>query len=619
MCGIAGIINFKGNKIKQSDIDSMLDVMKYRGPDDRDIFIKDNIGLGHLRLSIIDLTKGGHQPMFDKTEQKLIVYNGEIYNYLELKKELENLGHRFSTKSDTEVILASYNQWGEDCVKRFNGMWSFVIFNIKNKKIFASRDRFGVKPFFYYCDNRQFVFASEIKAILRVLPRNFREVNHSFLYKFLDKGIPFGNQETVFVGIKFLPPGHNLFLNDDGKIKIEKHWDFDLDKFRKKYDYKNPKETLKELLEDAIRLRMRSDVPVGVCLSGGIDSSIIVSVLSKKLGYKINTFSTIYRFSEYPDYSEEEYIKAVVRDCGTIPHYVYPRPDKFFEILDKIVWHHDEPVQMPGTYSHWHVMSLAKDKVIVLLDGQGADEIFAGYPYYLPYYLADLLKAGLFERFISERKRMLGETGVDYGWKDIARNFLPDGFFRIKYNLFPKKRRQDELLSDDFLKYKSELELKVPDRFKDYLSRELYRTFTTTNLPMLLNYEDRISMAFSLESRVPFLDYRIVEFGFGLSYKEKINGSNKTILREAFRDLLPQKINQRKDKRGFPTPTEHWFRKELKDKIWEIIDSPEFIRHNIFNKERVADYFKKHLTGENNERMLWRILTTESWLRQYFN
>lgn len=616
MCGIAGFIKLKENKnSRHPDLTRMLEVMKYRGPNDRGIYKDKQVSLGNLRLSILDLSSAGHQPMEINNSSLIITHNGEIYNYLELRKELQEKGYKFQTNTDTEVIVKSYQEWGEKCVEKFNGMWSFVIWDKKNKKIFASRDRFGIKPFHYYKDNNLLVFGSEIKAILEFL-KDKKEINYSYLYNFIDRQVPYGNDGTVFKHIKVLLPGHNLIVDlNKPKIEIKNYWKVLPNKFKKKYNYSNSVKTFRELLIDSVKLRLRSDVPVGICLSGGIDSSIITCIITKILGQEVKTFSSIY---DQPGYGEKEFIDQVNKECNTKPSLIYPNADNFFEVLKSLIQHHDKPVRMPGPYSQWYVFKCAAEKVIVTLDGQGGDELLAGYPYYYPHYLADLIKSLSFKRYLNTVKDLKKELKEDY-FKDTLKVLFPF-LTKIKHLFKERPRWQDQVLKDDFIKkYKFSEVNNEPKIFSSYLNQELYKTFVRTNLPMLLDNEDRISMSFSLEARVPLLDYRLVEFCFGLNYKQKMNGyTTKYILREAFKDILPKKVYERKDKKGFPTPLEHWFRKELKEDLERLFNSKEINKHNILDGKKVRDIFSKHLAGQDHSRILWRVLVIYFWLKEYF-
>ncbi len=594
----------------------MLDTMKYRGPNDRGIFLEGNVGLGHLRLSILDLSSAGHQPMANDGGSLTIIYNGEIYNYIEIKEELQQKNYSFKTNTDTEVILAAYKEWGENCVERFNGMWAFALWDKPNKKLFISRDRFGVKPLFYYLDKDIFIFGSEIKSLLALGLE--KEINKPFLYNFISREVSYGCHETVFKNINFLLPAHNLTLDLKGepKIEIKRHWNFSPIQFQAKYDYSKPAATFRDLLIDAVKLRLRSDVPVGVCLSGGIDSSVITCIIAKILGQQINTFSSVYNINGY---SEKEFIDTVNETCQTQANFIYPDADNFFETLKVLISHHDKPLRMPGAYSQYFVFKRAAKNVTVTLDGQGSDELLAGYNYYYASYLADLIKDFSLVEYLKTKKEIKNSLGVDY-CRDSLKIIFP--WLKGVKNLFREKKAwQDNILTDDFIKkYGATKIAKEPRVFKSYLNQELYRTFVTTNLPMLLDNEDRISMSFSLEARVPFLDYRLVEFCFGLDYRQKMNCyTTKYILREAFRDVLPKKVYERKDKKGFPTPLEHWFRKELKQALGELFASKDFGSFEILDANKVRNLFEKHLSGQDNSRLLWRALTIHFWLREYFN
>lgn len=618
MCGIAGIINFNQQAVGKKEIDRMLDTMRYRGPNDRGVFLTGSIGLGHLRLSILDLSQAGHQPMESSDCSLAITYNGEIYNYIEIKRELENKGYGFRTGTDTEVILAAYREWGEKCVEKFNGMWAFAIFDKRKSRIFLSRDHFGIKPLFYHLDKNVFFFGSEIKAVLQVLGK--QEINKPFLYNFISRDVPYGSNETVFKGINLLLPAHNfsIELNKKPKIKIERYWDFNPNIFKGRYDYTDPVETFRELLVDSVKLRLRSDVPVGVCLSGGVDSSVITCIISKILKQEIETFSSIY---EEEGYNEKEFIDEVNKECGTRPNLIYPGPGNFFEILKELVHHHDKPVRMPGTYSQWHVLQCAARKVIVTLDGQGADELLAGYKDYIPYYLTDLLKNLRFGRYFDDVKELGKNLPSDYR-KSIMKILWPF-LSRIKRSLSDSETWQDKILANDFIKEcrqdAERIRIDPPNVFRSYLNQELYRTFATTNLPMLLDNEDRISMAYSLEARVPFLDHRLVEFSFGLDYDWKIrNGATKFIMRESFKDILPEKIYNRKDKKGFPTPLEHWFRENLREEMENLFNSDEYSIHEILDPAKARNLLAGHVSGKDYSRILWRALTIHFWLKEYF-
>ncbi len=387
MCGICGQINFNGAEVAESQLRSMMQAMKHRGPDDEGIFTDGSIGLGFVRLSILDLSQAGHQPMYSQDDRYVIVYNGEIFNYIELREELEPKGYSFRTRSDTEVLLAAYKEWGEECLDRFNGMWAFVIYDRIEKSIFASRDRYGIKPFYYYLCNEYIVFASEIQPLLKVIGIK-PSANERAVFDFLVFNRTDQYGDTLFKGIKKLKHGCNLKIDKSGFREYE--W-YNLRQHVEQTDQFSSPEEFRDLLSNAIGLRLRSDVPVGVCLSGGLDSSSIVSILIND--YKktdINTFSAVYRKGQTGD--ETEYINLFKDD---LPNMFFTMPDaqSLMADLADYIRLHSEPVSDTGVYAQYKVMELAAGKVIVTLDGQGADEMMAGYHYFFGSYFKELLRS----------------------------------------------------------------------------------------------------------------------------------------------------------------------------------------------------------------------------------
>lgn len=629
MCGIAGIINLNNNPVEKSNLQKMIDILRHRGPDGDGVFIDKNIGLAHVRLSIIDLSDMAHQPMSYENENYWIIHNGEVYNYIELRQELEKHGFKFKSTSDTEIILASYIKWGENCVNKFNGMWAFVIYDKKNKKIFASRDRFGVKPFYYYKDNATFVFASEIKAILQVMP-SLKSAHYPYLYHFLNTGALDDADETFYENIKQLPPAHSLTLQENN-FKIYRYWDY-YEKTKENYDYKNPEETFLELLKDSIKLRFRSDVPVGTCLSGGLDSSAIVTLSSKINENPIYTFSSIY---EDKDCNESHYIDIVNKFNKTVPHYVYPQAQDFMHILDKIIYYQDEPSAGPGLYSQWHVMLIAQDHVKVLLDGQGADELLGGYFYFFEHYFSAVKKDKNKNGILATAKRILEEypkvkelTNMNFcgGQTEILREVLIPRFFNNLFRM-PKIKfigsKGKSFMHPDFIASagQSPVNRNITRKFDNDLENASYAALANTSIPALLHYEDRNSMAFSMESRVPFLDYRLVEFCIGLPYDQKINAdTTKVIMRKALKGILPDEITYRRDKKGYPTPFARWLREDIKNDVSDILFSEKAKARKIFDIEEIEKQFKKHLSGEADVSwQIWRWLTTELWFRKFID
>lgn len=618
MCGIAGIA---GKVSAESDLGRMLDASPWRGPDDRGVFHEGSVSLGQLRLSIIDCTDAGHQPMPSHDGRYVITFNGEIFNYIELRAELQRMGHSFKTTGDTEVILEAYRAWGEACVEHMNGMWAFALYDRTDKTLFCARDRFGVKPFFYRQLGDQLHIGSEMKNLLAIQKS---EPDFQYLYHFFDRKTPLGCDRTVFKDIRHLRPGHTLTWKN-GAVSIRRYWQYDPAKAESTYDYSDPARTFRELFLDSVKLRLRSDVPVGICLSGGIDSSAI-AVAVKHLGVRPHTFSSVY--SE-PGYSEIQYIDAVNAAVGAESHMITPRAEDFFAVMEKIVAHHDEPVRMPGVYSHWHVMECAAPHVTVLLDGQGADEVVGGYDEYFASYIASLIRNVATLQSPAKALGMIRETlaalprekGLSSG--QILREALVKAIPGVLSLVGPTgkeaifapnfKAAYGQPIGDDHA------ELAMLKNGRSILDREMYKSFRETNLPMLLRYEDRNSMAFSLEARTPFLDYRIVDFASALPLEWRIRGATtKVVVREALKDLLPEIVLNRKDKKGFPTPAAQWFKGPLAEELRKRLLGGVLADGKIVSMSAVQTMLDEHLAGKrSHERSLFRLFTLDTWLRQH--
>lgn len=621
MCGIAGIIGLD-SKVAEPLVSEMLRSMSYRGPDDTGLWSDGNlITFGHLRLSIIDLSPAGHQPMHSHDSRFVLTFNGEIFNYIELRHELKNLGCTFSTETDSEVIMEAYRIWGSECVSRFNGMWAFALYDKQKKTFFASRDRFGVKPFYYSWNGSKLRFASEMKALLH---NGKGAPDWKYFYHFFDRRTPLGCDQTVFEGILHLRPSHSMTIQD-GIMTVTRYWvpnpARSLAHLATEDDIKT---AFRELLTDAVRLRLRSDVPIGVCLSGGIDSSTIAMIIAS-LGVKPETFSTVYH---EPKYTEERFIDLVNTATDATSYKLTPKSSDFFPVLEKIVSHHDEPVRMPGVFSHWNVMQCAESHVTVLIDGQGADEILGGYKEFYPSYVQSLLTDMLLCRRPIEAMHHLQacSQGLQEHFgafqpalKEALARMLP----RTLRSAIGAKRRKNILFTEQFLEehgsvvHDDALEKALLGKFSSALDREMYRMFIETNLPMLLRYEDRNSMAFSLEARVPFLDYRIVEFAQSVDYRMKMRGyTTKWLLREAFKDMLPHDVYARTDKKGFPTPTSDWFAGPLNTEVRRrLLDSPMYDLR-IIDRTAVLRMLDDHSSGKADyDREIFRLLSLDIWLR----
>jgi asparagine synthase (glutamine-hydrolysing) len=610
MCGICGIIRFDNKKAEETSLRKMMARMKYRGPDDEGIFLDNSIGLGFVRLSILDLTEAGHQPMNDETGRYTIVFNGEIYNYIELREELKKEGITFKTNSDTEVLLKSYIHYGESCLDKLNGMFAFVIYDKMTGDIIAVRDRFGVKPFYYYKDDNTFIFASEIPPILEVYEKK-NEANEQMIFDYLVFNRTDHIEDTFFKSIKKLQHGHVISIKNN-KFEIKKWYDL-------RSNIKNIEadvDTYRQLLIDAVKLRLRSDVPVGVCLSGGLDSSSITSIISSILGNRqINTFSAIYESGQKGD--ESKFIN-IYRDELPNMYYTNPNSDGLYEDLTDYVRLHAEPIPATGPYAQYNVMRLAKEHVTVTLDGQGADEQLGGYHYFYGFYLKDLLKSFKLKKFFHESLAYYKVHHSLYGLKTFVYFLLPK---RLKTTA---RVREQNYLTKDFVEKSLlwESSTIVEDLYSSKILKEALLNHFDYKLEHLLKWNDRNSMAFSVESRTPFLDYRLVEYTLSLSSDNIIkNGYTKSILRESLKNILPEEIRLRKDKIGFGTPQDEWFRTEIfQNLIWKLLRSEKFKDRNIVDVNIVIDLYSKHLEKQvDASKEIWKWIHLELWFREFID
>lgn len=607
MCGICGIIKFNKQPVEESKIRKMMARMKHRGPDDEGVFMDGNVGLGFVRLSILDLSPLGHQPMFDDAGRYVIIYNGEVYNYIEIRYELIKKGYSFKSNTDTEVVLKSYLEWGEECLNRFNGMWAFCIYDTQTKRIFISRDRYGVKPFYYYLDNEQFVFASEIPSILKVLDIK-SEPNKRVIFDYLVFNRTDQTELTFFEGIKKLQHG-NILSIDSATVKINKWYDL-----RERVDnvsgFRSPLE-YKELLSSAIGLRLRSDVPVGVCLSGGLDSSSIVSILLEDFNkYDLNTFSAIY--SKYIDIDESEFIDEYEPKLKNM-FFTTPSVDTLLSDIKKYISCEPEPIPSTGPYAHFKVMELAKNRVVVTLDGQGADESLAGYHYFYGLFFKELLKTLAISTLAKEIIAYIALHKSLFAFKTLLFFLIPSKMRtslrakKIFKNSFVKKYSSKSTVSDTIYGSIS-LKAALIDHFEFKLEH-------------LLKWQDHNSMFFSLESRVPFLDYRLVEKTLASTSDNLIKrGWTKSILRESMKGILPEKIRLRKDKNGFETPLSNWFfDPQLIKLIKKYLNEGKYYS-DIFDKKVVSKLLDDHLSKKNNNsKELWKYLSLNLWHEMYID
>jgi asparagine synthase (glutamine-hydrolysing) len=616
MCGIAGILRFDGARADPAQARLMARLLAHRGPDGEGVQASGPAALAHRRLAIIDLSEKAAQPMFNEDRALWLVFNGEIYNYLELRPFLQSRHHRFASDADSEVILHQYEEEGPGCTARFNGMWAFALWDERRQEMILSRDRLGEKPLYYHADSSVLLFASEIKALLALRP-DLSEPNPSELARFLATGWMETGTETFFRHIRQVPPGHTLKVSVSGQMDLSRYWELPRDEDDGPVSPRQAADTLRELLEDSIRLRLRSDVPIGTCLSGGLDSSSVVDLESRLLqGRTIHTFSSIF---EENGFSERPFIEAVNAAYPTEAHRTTPSAD-FQEILPRILWHQECPLAGPGVYPQWCVMALARGKVKVLLDGQGSDELLGGYFYYYPEHLADLwARVGTPAGAVA----LLGASAR------ILRRLPPtataralwDGLRRLRgeprHAGFQGGWHADYLVPDLAAELNESIEAPPAGR-ESFLGRALRDDLIRTSLPKLLHYEDRNSMAHGLEARVPFLDHRLVEFCMRLPGRLRIEaGTTKSPLRRAMRGRLPAMVSERIDKKGFPEPVGLWLKGSGHGWARELLLSERTRSRGIFRMERLERGLEEHRAGRSRTVPLYRALTLETWLRLF--
>lgn len=615
MCGISGIINLDGKPVGESELSAMMQAMKHRGPDDNGMFAESGLGLGFVRLSILDLSPAGHQPMFSADERYVLIFNGEIFNYIELREELIGLGHQFHTQGDSEVLLAAYVEWGEAMLHRLNGMWAFVIYDRQEKIVFASRDRFGIKPFYYCVDGQRILFGSEIPSILAVLGRKPRP-NQEAIFNYLAFNRTDQGEDTFFSEVKKLNHGH--FFNvrighpGSGAAVQPQRW------YNLRAELKEPfpdAEAYRAMFASAVELRLRSDVPVGVCLSGGLDSSSIVSVLLKDFNLKeLNTFSAVYGSGRTGD--ESAFINLYQ---GQLKNMFTVQPDEHSLMADieKFICAQFEPVPSTSTYAQYKVMELAKEHVTVTLDGQGADEELAGYHYFFGFHFKNLLRQGRFGTLLSEMGHYYGKHHSLYGIKSFIFFLLP-AFLRTRLRVMEK----GYLHRDFFQANSGGADVIAGDLYGSPTLQDALLNHFEFKLEHLLKWEDRNSMWFSLEARVPFLDYRLVERTLALPDDLIINkGMTKYILREAMKGTLPEEIRMRRDKIGFETPQDEWFRTPMfQQYIKDIIHADSFKNRGILDIKNVHQLYQQHLDHKGSyAREIWKWIHLEKWFNRFID
>ncbi len=621
MCGIAGFCARSDTNDLHASLEKMMAEIHHRGPDASGCCVYDSptngkIGFGHKRLSIIDLTPNGRQPMDSVNKNSTIIFNGEIYNYKDLRYELEREGYRFKTNTDTEVVLNMYEKYGEACLQHFNGMFAFAIYDRRKDQIFIARDRLGIRPLYYYTDKETIAFASEIKALLR-FPAVPKQVNYPALYQYVQFRYV-KNPVTIFRGINKLEPGHFMMIKNK-QITICQYWD--VDNFDKLTGSKEECiHILQQNLENSVKIRMISDVPIGAFLSGGLDSSLVVALMSRFSSQPVNTFSV---GLDDPRHSELPYAKVIADYFRTNHHELVITPREITNSLYEAVWYRDAPVSETSDIPIMLLAREAKKYVSVILTGEGSDEVFAGYPKYAYDYLSHtwifryLFRQGLCRRVVNH---------LPYKSRKIklAFNTLSEDDDVVRYDNWFASYRSDMvggLFNEDFKRQYSAIATNntiVSQRRLSNLDRMLYNDVKYWLSDNLLERGDKMLMSAAIEGRVPFLDYNVVELGFRLPDSFKINYlKRKIIVKNLAERYIPKEIINRK-KVGFYIPVGDWFRNDLKDYVKDHLLSDRLKERGIFNTGEIARITDAHFKGIGNyEKEIWMLLNLEIWFRVF--
>ncbi|MBV8773826.1 MAG: asparagine synthase (glutamine-hydrolyzing), partial [Deltaproteobacteria bacterium] len=580
--------------------------------------------LGHRRLAIIDLSAHGHQPMSAAEGSLWITYNGELYNFVELRSELAQLGVSFQTGSDTEVVLKAYEMWGPEAVKRFVGMWAFALLDLRMRHLMLSRDRFGIKPLHYHVSPNGFAFASEIKQLL-VTPGVPNRINERCVYDYLQFEAVDAGPETFFTGINKLEPGNNLFVSlDTGEVGKTCYYTPPEFGTLQQISTADAAEQFRALLKDSVRIHLRADVPVGTCLSGGLDSSSIAMLMrevAREAGLELDRHSFSSHF-DAPEADELEYTRMSIAASEVVPHFVAPTAESLLADLRKLVWHQDEPFGSTSIYAQWTVFRLIQQHGIkVVLDGQGSDEMLGGYASTMPHFLLELAGRGPAWKALWESWRWARLQGTSWT-SQIPYPTLRRALTRVLRQASVASLADPPWLNSEFAdRYSGSSQYLAnmgqhPFGPGAHFSNILYQFFFLNNLPSLLRYEDRNSMAFSVEARVPFLDHRLVEFVFSLPARLKIrNGYTKRVLRDSMAGTLPERIRMRARKMGFATPERQWQIGPLRQLIREAIASSRLA--SFIRPEVASRHFEAVLDSNRLSFAPWRWLNLWLWAEEF--
>ena len=628
MCGIAGyIIRDPHARVDPAVITAMTDAIAHRGPDGQGVWIDGPVGLGHRRLAVIDIPTGG-QPMANEDRSLWIVFNGAIYNHVELRRGLEPR-HDFRTDSDTEVILHLYEEHGDECLDHLNGMFAFAIWDSRKRRLLLARDRLGIKPLYWTRDEHHFAFASEIKALLASGGTTAR-LNPDALPEYLTYQFTTGEQ-TFFEGVRRLEPGHCLTLRpfDDGPPRPRRYWSFG-DAIDETSTFDQFCGRLRTLLDDSVALRLRSDVPVGAYLSGGTDSSVITCLAAPKYAGELHVFCGA--FDAGPEFDESPFARLVAERTGATYHEVRPTPEDFCSLMPRLIELMDEPAAGPGLFPQYCVSRQAARHVKVCLGGQGGDELFGGYARYLIAYLEQCLKGAIYgtqenDRYVVTWDAVRPHLPMLQTYLPMLQEFWSGGLFddmdRRYFRLIARDTGIESLLTPDA--WCPADRQRTFERFRhlfrrpaapSYFSRMTHFDMTTL-LPALLHVEDRVSMGVGLESRVPLLDHRIVELVSAMPPVMRFEGGrSKHVLREAVKDFVPRRILDRRDKMGFPVPFNQWLRGPIRDFVLDTLLSPSARARGLY---RPAEIERQILQTGKFSRLLWGVLCLELWFQRFID
>jgi asparagine synthase (glutamine-hydrolysing) len=615
MCGINGVLTrgtLQQAGLTEKHITTMRSTLSHRGPDDHGELNQGAIHLGFNRLAILDLSSAGHQPMPSADKKLWIVFNGEIYNYIELREELIRVGHAFHSQSDTEVILAAYREWGVHCLERFNGMFAFCIYDADQKKLFIARDRLGIKPLFYYASKDFFAFSSEIKALLVLgIPRL---PNDQIIHDYLTKGIYDHTDETFFAQVRQLPAGHFMLIDASLRIELTQYWD--LVTRSKQYAHVDHQAELRKLLTDAVRMQLRSDVPVGLHLSGGIDSNTLAVFTQQQLktmGGELRTFTHCFNDTRF---DERKYVEEMAAVLQCKQSFSYFLPSDIEPTLFQGLYHQDQPFGGVATLGYmegaFHIKE--KEHVTVVLEGQGGDELFAGYAKYMNAYLRDVSESdpAAFEREVAAISTRTGKSV-----HDIIASAEATGEFR---HVDDTKSTAPECVAPAFLE-KHERTITLPTPFASHLLNAQYHDVKYLKIPRVLRFNDHMTMAAAVELRVPILDHRIVELAFATPAELKIhNGLGKHALRELTSGVIPDSIRLR-SKVSVVTPQGEWLKTDLHAFVTALITSPSFVKRPYFDAKAVQKRYEVFCADPNppNSFFVWQWIMLELWLRMYID